>query len=403
MKLSWKLFFLTYIMVMLLTGIGGFVLVESMTRSVMDEKIEAAAGANKYISESLILMADTSEDYPDSMKKWLKNLKDQNNLEYAELDTETDLGAELDNQMQGRRFIEKDGKRYLQLVTRIDINQVSYYVETRSDFSEYDSYRGQLVRMYQLTVLVIAFVIASVLLVVAHYHTKALEEAVKDRDTFVANFTHELKTPMTSIIGYADLLRSYDCEADERRALADVIYREARRLESLSVQLLAIMVLKNSKGNFETIDAAVFFRVMNTSLQALAKKYRVAVELDYEEASFVGDKSLLTSLICNLVDNAGKACEENGNILVTGRSKGGSYVISVKDDGRGMTEEILERITEPFYMEDKARSRKQGGAGLGLSFCRMVAELHGSQLEFQSAPGCGTTVCIRLRKGEKKR
>lgn len=115
-----------------------------------------------------------------------------------------------------------------------------------------------------------------------------------------------------------------------------------------------------------------------------------------EECVIEGDPALLQTLIQNLLDNARKATEPGGHIVLAGRKTEDGYRLTVADQGRGIPEGEMAKITEPFYMVDKSRSRAEGGAGLGLALCKQIAELHGSALQFESQEGKGTIVTVIL-------
>lgn len=225
----------------------------------------------------------------------------------------------------------------------------------------------------------------------------SLKKEIEKRETFVADFTHELKTPMTSIIGYADMLRSYDLAEQERREAADAVYREGKRLERLAMRLLDLIVLKNEAAVLSPIHTEMLFESLRASLRFLPQKYGVSVNLQTEPAVICAELTLLLSLLYNLADNACKASPKGETVRICGTADGAWYRISVADRGCGIPEQSLERITEPFYMEDKSRSRGQGGAGLGLALSKRIAELHQTRLVFDSAVGCGTTVSIKLK------
>ena len=115
-----------------------------------------------------------------------------------------------------------------------------------------------------------------------------------------------------------------------------------------------------------------------------------------EEFTLEGDETLLEVLLSNLTENALRACEKGGTVVISAAMRGEKKVLAVLDDGRGMTEEQLSRITEPFYRTDKGRSRKEGGTGLGLALCKRIADAHGAELVFTSSPGKGTLAEVRF-------
>ena len=119
----------------------------------------------------------------------------------------------------------------------------------------------------------------------------------------------------------------------------------------------------------------------------------------WEPGEIKVEPDLFKTLMINLVDNARKASKKNDVIELFGKAEDGGYALYVRDHGRGMKKEELSKITEPFYMIDKSRSRAQNGAGLGLALCQRIAELHGTQLQYESEIGKGTTVRIFLKGG----
>lgn len=221
-----------------------------------------------------------------------------------------------------------------------------------------------------------------------------LEADVQKREDFMGAFTHELKTPMTSIIGYADVLRSLQTDPDEQREAANAIYHEGQRLEALSQKLLALLALGNEALDLTTLDLAMLW----PRLRAACPN----ANLHTPEGSWPvrGDADLLLDLLCNLVQNAVKAGAPDAPVTVRCQEGADTVMLEVADRGCGIPAEELARVTEPFYMVDKSRARKQGGSGLGLALCKRIAAAHGSDLQIQSTPGQGTTVRVILQKGD---
>ena len=221
----------------------------------------------------------------------------------------------------------------------------------------------------------------------------ALQADVRQREDFMSAFAHELKTPMTSIIGYADMLRTIQASPAEQYEAAGAIYHEGRRLEALSGKLLALLGLGE-----ETIT------LQPTALAALWPRLQAAcpgvpLQLPACDAAVQADADLLLDLLCNLVGNAVKASEPGQPVEVQAAEGGDTVTLTVADHGCGIPQSEISRVTEPFYMVDKSRARKQGGSGLGLALCKRIAEVHGSDLHIESTPGEGTRVSVILRKG----
>ncbi|MBR2524774.1 MAG: HAMP domain-containing histidine kinase [Clostridiales bacterium] len=217
-----------------------------------------------------------------------------------------------------------------------------------------------------------------------------LELASRQKDDFVGNFAHELKTPMTSIIGYADTIYSGHLSEEEMREAAKYILNEGLRLESLSFKLLELITIKNNKFVMEDTSTYEFFEDTKQTVLPAAVKKGVQVSFACEPAYIRIEYDLFKTMVMNLIDNAFKSGGDQ--VQVRGEISGQAYRISVTDNGRGIPEEELNRITEAFYMIDKSRSRKEHGAGLGLALCERVAQLHGTSLRFRSEVGKGTEV-----------
>lgn len=223
-----------------------------------------------------------------------------------------------------------------------------------------------------------------------------LHFSMEKQEQFMGSFAHELKTPMTSIIGYADLLRSQNMSEDETNEAANYIFSEGKRLESLSLKLLDLLVVKNQETILTPTDPALAVRnVINVMKPELAKEH-ITLKSSCRKGCCMMDIDLFQSLIINIIDNARKAIDDNGLIHVAGTVRDDNYVIIIKDNGRGMPPEEITRISEAFYRIDKSRSRAQGGTGLGLAICSKIAEIHQAKIKYKSAVGRGTVVTITL-------
>ncbi len=223
-----------------------------------------------------------------------------------------------------------------------------------------------------------------------------LHLSIEKQEQFMGSFAHELKTPMTSIIGYADLLRSQDMSEAETNEAANYIFSEGKRLESLSLKLLDLLVAKNQETILTATDPSLAIQnVINIMKPELAKE-NITLKASCRKGCCMMDIDLFQSLIINIIDNARKAIDESGTIHVAGTVREDNYVIIIKDNGRGMPPEEISRISEAFYRIDKSRSRAQGGAGLGLAICSKIAEIHQANIKYKSAVGRGTVVTISL-------
>lgn len=223
-----------------------------------------------------------------------------------------------------------------------------------------------------------------------------LQSEAKRQEEFTAAFAHELKTPLTSIIGYADTLRQMELSPEEINTCADYIFRQGKRLQSLSYKLLDLTMAERKEITLKEIYVPDFLgevaRVIEKSLQEKGLRLRVRAQ----EGVVYGDRDLLSSLFLNLIDNARKASQPDREIFLTGQVVPGGYTIEVEDQGGGLPPQEVSRITEAFYMVDKSRSRKEGGAGLGLALCQKIVDLHQGSWRFDNQPGTGLRVIVRL-------
>lgn len=226
-----------------------------------------------------------------------------------------------------------------------------------------------------------------------------LEQLAERREEFVASFAHELKTPLTAIIGYADMIRSKEMTPKNRFTAAGYIFSEGKRLEALSLKLMDIIVADKQETERRRFDAPYFIREVATVAMPSLANEGMTLELRWEQGEVYIEPDLFKTLMINLIDNARKASRRGQTIEFYGRAEAGGYAFYVRDHGRGMKKEELSKIAEPFYMIDKSRSRAQNGAGLGLALCSKIASLHGTALEYESEPDKGTTVRVFLKAG----
>lgn len=228
-----------------------------------------------------------------------------------------------------------------------------------------------------------------------------LKEASRRQENFVDCFAHELKTPLTSMIGYADMLRSKKMQPEQIVLSANYIFEEGKRLESLSMKLMDMIVLKNQSFTMKRIHAQDFFTAIQGAMLPAFEKENIEFTVYAEDAILQIEPDLMKTVCMNLLDNARKAMDHGGHIKFMGIWESDSYLFIVLDTGKGMEKAELSKITEAFYMVDKSRSRAQGGVGLGLAISSEILKLHGVEMEFQSSPGKGTCVTIHLKGAER--
>lgn len=227
-----------------------------------------------------------------------------------------------------------------------------------------------------------------------------IQELADNRKEFIHYLAHEMKTPLTSVLGFADILRvKKDVNEKERREYSNIIFKEAKRLQSLSTKLLELVTTDQTVLELENISIKELFEDVQKSISPILDKNHITLFVNYEDVSLCVDKTLFKSLLYNLVDNAMKASKEGQEILLEAHQKKDVIEIKVCDQGIGMSQDQIEKVVEPFYMVDKSRSRQSGGAGLGLALCVEIVKVHGAELLIESELGKGTCVIIRM-KGE---
>lgn len=457
MKLSFKFFCVAYIVVLLSTGFGGSYMVNNINDTLWDTQVERVNTAVNYAADSFMAFADTS--YNSEMSDTLKNdaiRQIKNTLDSSVSDVEIYTAEEVTESQYIKMnknecaitFVKKDSRLLMESVCRLNVGANEYYLFVYSDFTDIQKQCDLFWSWYGIVVICISAVSGLLLFVLTKKMTgplnrlanvadeialgnygkkvevtdsgdeisalsdsvnsmsSAIEQKITEirdelekRNIFVADFTHEMKTPMTAIMGYAQMLRSYDLDKTEREQAVEAIHNEAKRLEKLSLQLLELYVYQNEVVDIEKLDLRGIGEQLKTTLKFLSEKYEVQYSVDFEDETVSANQVLLLSLLYNLADNAFKASNPGTSIWLYSKASSDTVQIVVEDEGRGISKENIKLITEPFWREDKSRSRKLGGAGLGLALCKEIARIHGTELAFESEKGKGTRVSFILSKG----
>lgn len=454
MKISLKIFIFTYCIIMMVSVVGGFALVGYLYHADLNHAYEVAEDNNEnlyaYVASldsvpnsrySAYSMASFTQRVSQSKQDSIFIGNHEGWLKEVQLEGYSDL---LKNQVISS-VVEHEGVRYIQVTSRFeDIYIINYY-----DISNVIAQRDSNYNLYRKVIILISLIIAVVLYLFSLYitrplvkvtnmarnisegnynvrvdadykkmksyevaklgetlnllaehtehHIDELKEIAQKREDFVGNFTHEIKTPLTSIIGYADLLRTYDIEPEKRFEYSNFIYKEGKRLEQLSFNLLQLIVMNNTEFSFRQMNTKALFNMVKDDVRFLGEKYDLELSFSCEDAFIQVEPALITTAIINLVDNARKASKAGDKIQIIGKKQGIEYYdIQIIDEGCGIPKEELKRILEPFYMVDKSRARKQGGAGLGLALCNRIAGLHQGKLLVESTINVGTKVTIQI-------
>ncbi len=219
------------------------------------------------------------------------------------------------------------------------------------------------------------------------------------RKDFVANVSHELKTPLTSIKGFVETLLDSDLEDKETtRKFMTIIYQEAERLNNLIHDLLDISKLESGQTELrrKQVDLEQLTDSVILSVENRIKLKNLTLKKDIQATDIRGDEGLLRELLINLIDNSIKYTPNGGEILVGSLKGKGETIVYVKDNGFGIPAESLSRIFERFYRVDKGRSREMGGTGLGLSIVKHIVERHSGKVSVQSELGKGSEFRVTI-------
>lgn len=222
-------------------------------------------------------------------------------------------------------------------------------------------------------------------------HVQALTRQDRAQKQFIADMAHEIKTPMTSMIGYADLMRrSPLSQEDQQRALGAIV-SQGERLERMAFKLLSLSRLEGgTQVQFAPHAVADLFALAAQAVETLRQEKQVQIVCLPADGQIVCDLDMMVALLQNLLSNAIKASRPGGLVRLASRGN----ILSVCDDGIGIPAEHMDKLGEPFYMVDKSRARSQQGAGLGLALCRRIAQAHDAQLVIESRENQGTCVQV---------
>lgn len=218
------------------------------------------------------------------------------------------------------------------------------------------------------------------------------------RREFTANVSHELKTPLTSISGYAELMQNGMVRPEDVPRFSGVIYHEAQRMIVLVNDIIRLSRLDDQDVQEETVtlDLLSLCRETLESLRPAAEEKQISLQLTGEEALFSGVRHIAEEIVYNLCDNAIRYNRPEGSVFVRAESAGDFAVLQVKDTGIGIPEAELGRIFERFYQVDKSHSKEVGGTGLGLSIVKHGAACLGADVQVESREGEGTCFTVRF-------
>lgn len=232
---------------------------------------------------------------------------------------------------------------------------------------------------------------------------RGMNDEMQRQERFIGDFSHELKTPMTSIIGYADMIRAGMLDEKEQAEAADYIVNEGKRLENLSMKLLKLLMVKNEAPSFVLSSPSALIRKLEDNMAPIYREKKIMLTSRVESGACFMEPDLVYSLLLNLIENAANAMPDTGGcICVVQKMLPDGCRIFVRDNGKGIPESSLAHLTEAFYRADRSRSRQAGGTGLGLSLCREIAAAHGGYIRFKSKEGKGTVAMAVLKGGRNE-
>ncbi len=233
-----------------------------------------------------------------------------------------------------------------------------------------------------------------VCLIVDVTHHKSME---KMKQEFTANVSHELKTPLTSISGYAEMIESGIAKDEDIKRFSGKIHKEAKRLVSLIGDIIKLSRLEeeaSEKDRFTTIDMEEILEECRDSLEMNAQKHEVEIEVKAQPCMITGEREMVYELVYNLCDNAIRYNKKGGKVILGVKPVENTVVLTVADTGIGIPANHIDRIFERFYRVDKSRSKETGGTGLGLAIVKHIAEQHDAKIDIQSESMIGTKITV---------
>ena len=456
MKITWKLFFSTVITMIVTFCLAGYFLISALFQSGYEQAVDGAINVDQlFLHEFGNYMVGVSKE--ENADRHIGALANELLMENIQVHIkkedgtvlfsntsfpEQEIEAEAETEGMARRLVNYEGNYYIQVKSRVTVEDMEYQAVLFHDVTDLFVKREEEIQIYHRFLILFLILDGLVSLILAgcivrpikkisrsagriaggdldhririrggaeisplgsDFNCMAdslagkiqeLEDAAKRQEEFIGSFAHELKTPLTSIIGYADLLRSNRQTEEQQFLCANYIFKEGKRLETLSFRLLDLIVLEKSELHLCKINAVDFLQEIQGMLMPVMESKGKKLVVSAEDGTLRGEPELLHSVFINLADNAAKSAATE--IVLKGKALENEYEIVVCDNGQGIPEEELVRITEAFYMVDKSRSRRQGGAGLGLAICQKILDLHEAAMNFESRQGEGTWVKIRF-------
>ena len=457
MKFAFKMVASTVILVCVVLSVGVYLMVESSFHMEIENETEKAVSDTVMLCYGFESVASQPSSVQKSLEEIFSETKFLQSQSFRIYDVQNSLL--LDNRApqadlmersimaQGDilyRIFQEEGRYYIHTCSAVLYNSDTLYVERFQDITSVFNRKNQNFKMYKIMMAAVIFVVTILSAVISVFLTapfrtlsrttrkiaggdygsrikmksddeigafiedfnimagslenkmEELEAAAQRQKDFTASFAHELKTPLTSIMGYADTLRSRELPADKRFQAANYIFTEGKRLESMSRALMELFITENREIEKQPVSAGKLFEQIRRSAEYSLQKKQLRFSVEAEDFVLWIEPDLIETMLLNLIDNARKATPPGGQVSLKGEKRGDKYLVCVQDTGRGIPAEEISKITDAFYMVDKSRSRAEGGAGIGLALCSKIADVHQTCLQFESTVGVGTQVCVEL-------
>ena len=239
--------------------------------------------------------------------------------------------------------------------------------------------------------------------VVIENQIRQLEAEADQKQQFIDNFAHEIRTPLTSIYGNAEYLQKAPYNEGEMIELTGTMMERTNHMIQIANSLLQLATLRDYAPTKCLLPLPPLLDNITETLRLPLAAQGTTLTWQADTPTVLAQEDLLKSLLLNLCHNAIKACPKGrGTITIAAHAQEGNTILKIQDNGYGIPKESLPRITEPFYRVDSARDRSQGGVGLGMALCQQIAKAHGGSITIQSDEGVGTEVAIVLPEGFTK-
>lgn len=223
-----------------------------------------------------------------------------------------------------------------------------------------------------------------------------LLDLIDSKQQFIDNLSHEMNTPLTSILGYSELMEKANLKEEQKNKYLRYIQEETRRIMDMYKKLLMLSYKKNADFEKTSVNMSYVFNEIYIALKSKLEDNHMELIINNQLKTIMGDETLISMAISNLVRNAINVSKPESKIIINAFKMNNKKYIQVIDQGSGISKENIQKITEPFYRVDKVRSRKNGGAGLGLSICKNIMDMHGGELKIESEVGKGSIFILEF-------